>query len=495
MMDQYKTLSITLKATNQPTNQPNTKMSVEILNANIMVTELLARSLENACKEVVLNCVRECGKAYNFNADEAMSRLGLEKLVLVRKPMAKKSAGPKKEKVPKSTTKAFPLPFVSELVNENGCWGLSYNHGLFTQCTGSKMENGAYCKKCQAQADKNASGKPDSLCVSDRRDVGLYEFKDGKGRQPTPYPKALAKMKLSIDDAIAEASKIGIELDESHLKLPEKKSKTPKTDASEKKRGRPKKEVAQVNAENVDDLFAKLTTDAAEEVSETATIVSSKKTKLTEEEKAAKKAELEAKRAAEKAEKEAKKAAEKAEKEAEREAKKEAEKAEREAKRAAEKAEREAKRAAEKAEREAKKAAEKAEKEAKKAAEKAEKEALAAQKKGTSKKQSKSAAVEQPKPADVEQPKPADVEQPKPADVEQPKTEEKVKVTLITIDGVQYYKNKATNMVMDKKTHEEIGMYDPETKKIIPLPKDDELDVEESEEEADSEESEDEYDA
>jgi len=435
-------------------------MSVEILNANIMVTELLARSLENACKEVVLNCVRECGKAYNFNADEAMSRLGLEKLVLVRKPMAKKSAGPKKDKVVKPVTKTFPLPFVSALVNENGCWGLSYNHGLFTQCTGSKMENGAYCKKCQSQADKNASGKPDCLSVSDRKDVGLYEFKDGKGRQPIPYPKALAKMKLSMEDAVAEASKIGIALDESHLNMPEKKTKTPKTDAAEKKRGRPKKEVAQVDAANVDDLFAKLTTDAAEEVSETESNVSSKKVKLTEEEKAAKKAELEAKRAEAKALKEAEKAAKKAIKDAEREAKKEAEKAEREAKRAAEKAEREAKKAAEKAlaqqEREAKKTAEKE------------------TKKVTKKAAEKSTEVKAAEP--VSESKPA----------EQPSAkEEKVKVSLITIDGVQYYKNKATNVLMDKTTHEEIGTYDAVNKKIIPLPDDDELDVEESEDEYD----------
>jgi len=452
-------------------------MSVEILNANIMVTELLARSLENACKEVVLNCVRECGKAYNFNADEAMSRLGLEKLVLVRKPMAKKSAGPSRrvEKVPKPVTKTFPLPFVSELVNENGCWGLSYNHGLFTQCTGSPLraDNGAYCKKCQSQADKNASGKPDCLSVSDRRDVGIYEFKDGKGRQPIPYPKVLAKMKLSMEDAVAEASKIGIVLDDSHLNVPEKKAKTPKTDAAEKKRGRPKKEVAQVNAENVDDLFAKLTTDAAEEVSETESNVSSKKVKLTEEEKAAKKAELEAKRAEAKAVKEAEKAAEKAVKEAERAAKKEAEKAEREAKRAAEKAKAQQ-------EREAKKAAEKAEREAKKAAEKA---ALAEQTK-ESKKSGKKATETKTADANTAETAVTKTAETKTAPVEQPK-EEKVKVSLITIDGVQYYKNKATGVLMDKTTHEEIGTYDAVNKKIIPLPDDDELDVEESEDEYD----------
>lgn len=434
-------------------------MSVEILNANIMVTELLARSLENACKEVVLNCVRECGKAYNFNADEAMSRLGLEKLVLVRKPMAKKSAGPKKEKVVKPIAKSFPLPFVSGVINENGCWGLSYNHGLFTQCIGTKMENGSYCKKCQMQADKNASGKPDCLSVSDRKDMGLYEFKDGKGRSPIPYPKVLAKMKLSMEDAVAEASKNGIVLDECHLNMPEKKTKTPKADAV--KRGRPKKEVTQVDAANVDDLFAKLTTDAAEEVSETESNVSSKKVKLTEEEKAAKKAELEKARAEAKAAKEAELAEKKAAKEAERAAAKEAEKAEREAKRAAEKAKAQQEREAKKADLAAQK----------KALKEAEKEALAAQKKTTKK-------STEPKPAEQV------VAETKPAEQTTTK-EEKVKVSLITIDGVQYYKNKANNVIMDKTSHEEIGTYDPVTKKIIPLPDDDELDVEESEDEYD----------
>jgi hypothetical protein len=451
---------------------------VEQFNANVCVTELLARSLENACKEVVLKCVQECASTYGFDAEEALLNLGLEKLVLARKAMAKKASGVKKEKTAKGAKEqSFPLPFVPSLVNKEGCCGLAYNHGLFTQCRGAKMENGAYCKKCQSQADKNASGKPDCLSVSDRLEAGLYEFKDAKGRHPIPYPKVLAKMKLTMESALEEAEKKGIELDEEHQRVPEKEKKAKSED---KKRGRPKKATTEVSATNVDDLFAKLTTDAAEEVSD-----APKKAKLTDEEKAAKKAEMEKARAEAKAIKEAEKASQKAVKDAEREAK-----------RAAEKAERESKRAAEKAEKEAKKAAEKAEKEAKKAAEKAEKEALAAQKKAAEKekktgksspKTAEAVAVVAPAVEAVEAPK-AEAPKAEAPKAEAPKAEasDKVKVTLITIDGVQYYKTKGTNVVLDKTTQAELGTYDAVNKKIIPFPDDDELDVEEEEYESDS---------
>ena len=58
-----------------------------------------------------------------------------------------------------------------------GCHGLSYNHGLFTQCR-NKCDNSHYCSKCADEADKNAKSVPDNGCIEDRLKVGLYEFKD-----------------------------------------------------------------------------------------------------------------------------------------------------------------------------------------------------------------------------------------------------------------------------------------------------------------------------
>lgn len=443
------------------------------MSVSLTVTDLLARSLENACKDAVSQAIAECSKMYNFDAEEAMRAVGLEKLVLQRKAMAKRAAGvgvkkEKKGKVAKSNERVCPLPFIASLVDAKVCQGVSFNHGLFTQCHGEKMSNGVsmYCNKCQSQADKNASGKPDCGNVEDRMSS---DFKDGKGRKPSNYAKVIAKLGFSQEDARASASAQNVELDDSYFALPEKKSKSV---SSAGKRGRPKKQSTAVEASNVNDLFAQLTTDA-DDMSDITTS-SAGKAKLSDEEKAAKKAALEAERAAKKAVLEAERAAKKEALEAEKAAKK----AEVEAKKAAEKAEREAKKEAEKAkaaqEREAKRAAEKAEREAKKVAEKAEKEA----KKKSSVKPVAVDAVAEPVAEAVANP------------VAEPVAEapQKVKVSIITVDGVQYYLNKATNTVMNKNTKEEIGTYDAKNKSIIPFPDDDELDIEESESEYEEDE-------
>ena len=440
-------------------------MSTVEFNASIQVTELLMRTLENAAKDLATRCIKECASKYDFNAEEAIQALGLESLSVIRKQMAKKSVSKErvpKERVAKEKKSSIPMPFTSEGVDLTGCQGLAYNRGLFTQCAKKPMENGNYCKGCQSEADKNASGCPDCGTVESRQNSGLYEFKDPKGRKPTHYLKVLEKLKINTEQASAEAEKLQIWIDEAHLNAPEKSQNKPK--------GRPKKVVAKVEAENVSDLFAQLIEDKdGEEILEVVEdnseeekkeAKSPKNAKLSEEEKAAKKAALEAERAAKKAEREAKAAEEKAEREAKRKAEVEQKKAEREAKAAEEKAEREAKREAEKAEREAKRQAEKAEREAKREAEKA-------TKKPTAAKASKADKAE--KAAKTE---------------EAEKAEEPAKVTVsrTTINGKLYLKS-SVNILYDPSTEEEVGLWDPESKTIKPLPNEDEDEEEEEEEE------------
>ena len=427
-------------------------------NANIAVTELLMKTLENCAKDLASRCISEAAMRHGFNAEEEIRTLGLENLALIRKQMAKKSGtkGEKKEKKPRSSTGAkkekksvFPMPFIAELVDIAGCQGLSYNRGLFTQCSKKSMENGQFCKGCQSEADKNASGCPDCGTVGQRLDTGLYEFKDPKGRSPVSYMKVLEKLKLSQESALEEAGKLNTEIPNDHFVVLEK---------SKKSKGRPKKTGA-VEADNVTDLFAKLSSEGEddEEVSEgeEKPVKSSKKAKLSDEEKAAKKAALEAERALKKAEREAKLAAEKAEKEAARKAEAEVKKAEREAKVAQEKAEREAKRAQEKAERDAKKAQEKLEKEAAKASK--------------SKKSESNAPVVAPVVAQEAVPVAAP-------------TQTKVSVSRIQIAGKAYLKS-STNILYDPATKEEVGIWDPVSKSIKELP---EEDVEEEEEDYES---------
>jgi|688.fasta_scaffold274499_1 flagellar biosynthesis GTPase FlhF len=435
--------------------------------ASITVTELLMKTLENCAKDLASRCIVEAALRHGFDASEEIRVLGLENLALIRKQMAKKSAvkvlKEKKVREPKEKKSAFPMPFVAEKVDNSGCQGLAYNRGLFTQCQKKRMETGLYCKGCQTEADKNASGCPDCGTIEVRLATGLYEFKDPKGRSPVSYMKVLEKLKLTNMAALEESSKIGIEIPEEHFVV---------LDKPKKSKGRPSKLVKKtgaVEAENVTDLFAKLSAEGEgdDEVIEEGEDkpVKQTKAKLSDEEKAAKKELLEAERAAKKAEREAKLALEKAEREAKRKAEAEEKKAEREAKLAAEKAEREAKRAQEKAEREAKRAQEKAAKEAEKAA------------KG---KKTEPVATPAPAPTPLAEPAPAPVE--KPAPVAAPA---KVSVTRIQIAGKAYLKS-STNILYDPQTKEEVGLWDPETKTIKDLPEEEEEEEEEEEYESDN---------
>lgn len=336
-------------------------MSSVVFNASVSVTELLTKTLENVSKDLASRCIAECGLKYGFDASEAIRELGLENLTLLKKKMSRKSVSLPKEKKAKEAKKpVFPLPFVSGKVNNFGCHGLAFNRGLFTQCLKSPMENGAFCKGCQSEADKNASGCPDCGTIASRLSSGLYDFKDPKGRSPVSYLKVLTKLKLTEEQAIAEAEKQGLEIPAEHLVVIEKVKKTPIS------RGRPKKIGGAVEAENVNDLFKKLALDSDEEVteepeevteeseeSEEKPVKAAKKAKLSDEEKAAKKEALEKERLAKKAQREA-------EHKAEVERKKEARKAELEQKRLEREAEHKAEMEKKKEEREAKRKAEKA---------------------------------------------------------------------------------------------------------------------------------------
>ena len=448
-----------------------------MFNASIAVTELLMKTLENSAKSLAMRCITEAALRHGFDASDEIRALGLENLSLIRKQMAKKSVGLKKDKVVSKNDKkdkkdkksVFPMPFIPELVDMAGCQGLAFNRGLFTQCAKKCMENGNFCSGCQTEADKNASGCPDCGTVQARCATGLYEFKDSKGRSPVSYIKVLEKVKLNQESAIEEAGKLHIVLDNEHFVLAEAKEK------SKKSKGRPKKTVA-VQADNVNDLFAKLSSESDDEVIEDLEEekpVKAAKAKLSEEEKAAKKAALEEERALKKAlaqqQRDAKIAEERAEKEAKRKAEAEIKKAERDAKIAQEKAlaqqQREAKRLQEKEEREAKRLQEKA---------------LAEQKKEGSKKSVKKALAEPNKEESKPDQKPD--QKPVPVTADAPVTA-KVSVTRIQIAGKAYLKS-STNILYDPTSKEEVGIWDPETKTIKELPQED-----------DDEEEEEDYDA
>jgi hypothetical protein len=352
--------------------------SVVEMNVSLMVSEQLNRQMVNVAQEVTEKCVEFLASKFKFNADEAKELIGMIKL-------ERKEAGKAKAKVAKtekmSTPKPrFPLPYNGEL-NEDWCFALRQNSGLFTQCTGARR-NGDFCKGCASQMQKMGAETPECGTIQQRMAVGIFEYVDPKGRKPIAYTKIMKKYKITEEQVKEEAGKFNMIINAEHFIAPEEtKRGRPKSDKAPKEKGakgRPKKAQISLEIEGDDMIseeaakvnFKELVRETIEEA-ESPKHNSGKKVKSDEEKEAerlakeAEKKEKEAKRLAEKAEKEAKLAAEKAEKEAKKKAEEEA----RAAKKAAEEAEKQAKKeAAElaKKEKEAKLAAEKAAKEAKK---------------------------------------------------------------------------------------------------------------------------------
>ena len=432
-------------------------------NASLIVTELLAKTLENAAKEFAIQCITEVARRHNFDVEKEIELLNLANVSLIRKKMAKKTAEPKKQKEPKEKKSAFPLPFDPALVNVLDCQALVHNHGLFTQCQNTKMVDGDFCKGCQSKADKSASGKPDCGTVADRIATDLFGYKDFKGRKQVPYVKVLRKLSITDEDVIKHTGMLQISINPKHFvdfaeekkkekKAQKKEQKKEQNETTEKKgRGRPKKTPPVIRADDVDDLYNQLgeieidvSDDEVEEevepeviqpvaevVQPVAEVVQKKekaKAKLSETEKEAKVIALEQEREANKKAKEAEKEAIKKAKEAEKEA------------------------------------AKKAKEDAKKT-----------------------------KKATPDAKKTKDENVAKNATPEQQATEVNLKVKRFEIDGVKYLISVGTNVLYDLQQNE-VGIWNEETKTIDPLPEEDDEEIEEDADE-DEEEVEDEYDA
>ena len=391
--------------------------SIMNFESAVYVNEQLNRLMVNAAQDLAQRSIKACAEHYNFDAEEALRLLGLINVKLARaKPIENK---PKKEKVVVAKP-AFPMPYNGEF-NDACCFALRQNNGLYTQCQAIR-KNGDFCKQCQVLAAKT-EGVPEYGTIQMRQAVGIFEYTDPKGRKPVAYTKVMKKYKITQEQALEEAGKFNININEEHFAVPEadKKKGRPKTEKAPKEKaakGRPKKakKVLQIEGDD-EDLFAALVADANAEAGEEVVIAPKKKGKSDAEKEAERLA-----KEAEKAEKEAKRLKEKAEKEE----KLAEEKKQKELKLAAEKAARELKKAKEEEEKLAKKAAlelAKKEKEEKLAAEKAEKEA-----KKASKKPAAAAAAKVVEPEVEEEP-----------DV----------VKKIEFEGKKYLKSKKTGIIYD----------------------------------------------
>jgi len=279
-------------------NEIKIKMSMSMsmstpFNAKVYVSSQLNNQLLNTAQTVAIRCVEELSKKYDFDAEEEIRLLGLDTIKLERKGEAKsKAVKAAKESVPKPS---FPLPYNGEY-SENMCNALRQNSGLYTQCTGERNGESAFCKGCLNRMQKLGSETPEYGTIQQRQEVDILAYVDPQGRKPIAYTKIMNKYKKSKDDVLEEATKFGITIDERHFIAPEQpKRGRPSTKTSEtvaKKtgvKGRPKKSKKVITIQGDDeDLFAALVAEANEADSQ------------DKAEKEAEKAEKEAKRLAEK---------------------------------------------------------------------------------------------------------------------------------------------------------------------------------------------------
>ena len=462
-------------------------------NASVEVTEVVMRTLENASKELAKRCILECALRHNFDGDEELRILGLENVtvILKKKPVIKeKPVIPVKSK--------FCLPFLSSSVDKNGCNGIAFNEGLFTQCKKVRIENESFCKMCLGESQASENGEPKNGTVQRRSESPYYSYQDSRGRMPPAYLDYMKKRDITEDEVLSEAEKQGLTISREHFMSFSRSKKSVVKVAKVAKKS--KKSLIFEEDEEKEDLFAQLNDmleETLEDLSNDVVLDDYEQSRIMEEKRAEKEAkalEKEQEKAAklvqkaeEKAEREAKAAQDKAEREeklalekAERAAKLAQEKAAREEKLALEKVEREAKlaqKAQEKAEKEAKLEQEKAEKAAKLAQEKAEKaaklaeEKIARETKLAEEKAERAAKLAQEK-ADKEAKlakktqKPVEKPVEKPAETTAPK---KVTVKRLFYNGKQYLKS-TENVLYDPDTKEEVGIWCEETQTILDLP-------------------------
>jgi len=155
----------------------------------------------------------------------------------------------------------YPMPF-DGIKREECCNGLVKNHGLYTQC--SKKVKGL-CKSCEKGVYLYGN-------IDDRVKVGLYEYKDPKGKSAKRYTEVLKALKVSKEEVEEEAKRLNVVISAEHLEevvvVDNVKRGRPKAEKKVKeatgKKGRPKKETkkVEVNDDEEEDLFATLIANA-----------------------------------------------------------------------------------------------------------------------------------------------------------------------------------------------------------------------------------------
>jgi len=141
-------------------------------------------------------------------------------------------------------------------VLKEGCIGIKYNGGLYTQC-GGKSE-GELCVRCSELRKRNGCLYGS---VKERMECGVMEYKDGNGRSPVHYSKVMKKNGWSREDVEKEGLRLGVKVLECHFEEKVVKRGRPrkeKVEVEKKSRGRPRKEKEVVSNEVGERVIASL---------------------------------------------------------------------------------------------------------------------------------------------------------------------------------------------------------------------------------------------
>lgn len=232
----------------------------------------ILKGLETTIEESLKKCVLKLSEKYNFNYDEALSMLGCVKVCENKNKNVKGVKGVSKSKsksVSVSVSKSkVPLPWTGK-INEEWCYGVKPNHGLFSQCQNKAASGkgdgelyGKLCSTCLKQCEKNSHGKPNGGLITERGG----DFKSPSGKVPLVYSVVMKKLEIPKEVAVEEAAKLGLEIPESEFEVVDKKRGRPagvgkkeeNKEEKPKKRGRPKKEKRQMSVSNAEELLKTL---------------------------------------------------------------------------------------------------------------------------------------------------------------------------------------------------------------------------------------------
>lgn len=127
--------------------------------------------------------------------------------------------------------KKIILPYVGTC-NDNSCHALRLYYGLYTQCANKRYKKTEYCKVCLKHVEASENQRPPYGTIQDRLKTGILDYVDPKGKKTVPYYKVLSKLKVTKEEALAEAARQNISIPDIHW-----------GEVVESTSGRPKKEI------------------------------------------------------------------------------------------------------------------------------------------------------------------------------------------------------------------------------------------------------------